>query len=265
MTIVGILIILNSLVLTVYWVIGENPHKIWVLFLCGIAIVVGFIFILQDRVIEISNKWVGTIKTAAKQATIDAKEIATIKERIEAQSVTVDLVAKSAAKAEQKLKELETITEFSKITIAAQNDDRRAFDVLESWVENKSFPMRKEAVNVFIKIRADYGGPIEPGYMNFPWPKDVDPNKLSISDLRKIYKSSDSLYHADLVNFIQKRTDMPKEDRMAFFIDVVREDGSLNATSYAGKFFAKEAGIEWRHFVVEPLLKWWEENKNQIK
>lgn len=289
----GVLIILNTIILTTWWVLGEHLHKNWAMCICIIAIFVGIFFILQDRAIEISFKWLGTIKAAAKQAATDAETIAKIKERIESQSATVDLVAQSAAevhkttteiaqkneileekvkelnnlisKATDKLQTLENITEFSKITIAAQNDDRRAFDVLKSWVENKSFPMRKEATNVFVKIRADYGGPIEPGYMNISWPKDVDPNKLSISDLRKIYKSSVSLYHADIVNFIQKRTDIPKEDRMAFFIDVVREDGSLNATSYAGKFFAKEAGIEWQHFVVEPLLKWWEENKDKIE
>jgi len=225
MKIIGILIILNALVATAYWVMGNNPNKAWVVILCGIAIVAGFTFILQDRVIEISNKWVGTIKTAAQQATTDAKEIETIKKRIEAQSATVDLVAKSAAEAEKKLQELGSITEFSKITIAAQNDDRQAFDALESWAKNKSFPMYKEAANVFIKIRADYDGPIEPGYMNFHWPKNVDPNKLSISELREIYKSSSPIYHADLVNFIQKRTDISKKDRMMFFIDAIKKGG----------------------------------------
>lgn len=169
------------------------------------------------------------------------------------------------SEATSKLQEIESITEFLKVTIAAQNDDRRAFDKLVSWIDDKLFPMRKEAVSTWVKIRADYGGPIEPGYMNFPWPKDIDPNKLSISDLRKIYTSSVSLYHAYLVNFINEKTDISKKDRMAFFIDVLKDDESLIATSYAGKFFAKDVGVEWKHFVIEPLLNWWDKNKDKIE
>lgn len=262
----GILIIINTLVVTAWWVLGEHPYKGWSMFICGIAIFAGAILIFQgqNRPMELSNKWLGTIKAASEQATADAGVIANIKKRIEAQSATVDLVAKSAAEAQVKLKELTTITEFSKVLAAAQNDDRRAFDKLASYVDDTSFPMRKEAANVYVSIRANHGGPIEPGYMNVTWPKGVDPNKLSITDLKDIYMSSDSMYHADLVNYVQTRKDIPKKDRMELFIEVLRDDESLNATSYAGKFFAKEAGIEWRPFVIKPLLDWWEQNKDKI-
>ncbi len=265
MKLLGLLIILNSLVLTGYWIIGEHPHKGWALTIGIVAIIVGIAFTLHERALEITFGSIGTIKAAAQQATIDAKTVSELKNRVEAQSATVDLVAKSAAEAKDKLQELGAITEFSKIVISAQNDDRRAFDKLTSWVEDKSFPMRKEVASAWVQIRTDFGGPLEKGYMNFTWPNNIDPNKLSIANLREAYRSSISIFHAYFVNFVNERKDISKKERMGFLIDVIRDDESLIATSYAGKFFAKEAGIEWKHFVIKPLLDWWEENKNKIE
>jgi len=263
--VLGIFLILSSLVFAICWAAGSHPHKAWVIPLCIIVVIVGMFFTLHNRAIEITFKGVGKIKAAANQATTDAEAIADIKKRIESQSATVDLVAKSAAEAKNKLQELDMITEVSKSVISAQNDDRRSFDKLTSWVDDKSFPMRKEVANAWVQIRADFGGPLTKGHMNFPWPENIDPNKLSISELRRIYTSADSIYHADLVKFINKKSDISKKDRMGFFIDVIKDDESLIATSYAGRFFAKEAGVEWKHFIIEPLLDWWNKNKDKIE
>lgn len=99
MKLIGLLIIINSLTLTGYWVIGDHPYKGWVVTLCIVAIIVGISFTFQDRAIEITFKGIGSIKAAAKQAAIDAETVSDLKNRVEAQSATVDLVAKSASEA----------------------------------------------------------------------------------------------------------------------------------------------------------------------
>lgn len=263
--ILGIFIILSALGFAIYWAAGNHPHKAWVIPLCIVVIIVGMFFTLHDRAIEITFKGVGTIKAAAEQATIDANTIAEIKNRIEAQSATVDLVAQSASEAKNQLTELKSITDFSKTVIAAQNDDRYAFNQLLLWLDDKSFPFQKEAANAVILIRANYGGPIIPGHMNFPWPKGLDNTKLNIEQLKKIYKDSAEIYHTDLVEFITTNSTFSRKDKMAFCIEVLNDDKSLLATSYAGKFFSKEANIEWKHFIVKPLLDWWKENKDKIE
>jgi len=128
--------------------------------LCVLAIFVGIFLILEDRVTELTVKGVGTIKSAAKQASADADSISDLKTRVEAQSATVDLVAQEAAdakelvndlsekntKAEEKLsqldnaindgtlavKELQLYTQFNTTVISAQSDNR-----LGNHVNNK--------------------------------------------------------------------------------------------------------------------------------
>ena len=82
----GILLIINAIIATGFWVTGEHPYKVWAMILCGVVIFAGAILIFQgqNRAMELSNKWLGTIKAAADQASIDAETIAEIKKRIEA-------------------------------------------------------------------------------------------------------------------------------------------------------------------------------------
>ena len=107
MKIVGILLILNALFLATWWVVTDHPYKPWAVLIGLVAIFVGVYFTVQDRAIEITIEKVGTIKAAARQATVDAQAVADLRQRIEAQSATVDLVAESATKAHNLIEDLE--------------------------------------------------------------------------------------------------------------------------------------------------------------
>lgn len=266
--VLGFFIILNALAFAIYWVTGNNPHKVWIIPVCTVAIIVGIFFTLYDRAIEITFKGIGTIKAAAKQAVIDAETISDLKKRIENQSATIDLVAQKATEAHKTILELEKITEFYKIEAAAQNDDRKAFDKLASLVDNKSSDLWELAANAAIKIRTTYGGAIEPGYMNVEWKEGTDPTKLSIEQIRNDYLKSLSLFHAYFVNLVWKNKVISKKERMEFFVDILKDDGSLTATFYAGKFFVKlseDPELKWSPFSTKPLLDWWEKNRDNIK
>ena len=106
MKIVGILLIFNALFLATWWVCTNHPYKTWAIFAGLVAIFVGVYFTVQDRAIEISIEKVGTIKAAAEQATIDAQAVTALRNRIESQSATVDLVAQSATKAHKLIEDL---------------------------------------------------------------------------------------------------------------------------------------------------------------
>lgn len=116
MKLLGILIIMNSLIVTGYWVSGSHQHKIWVVSICGLAAFIGIIFTMHDRAIEITFSKIGTIKAAAEQATADANAIADLRSRIEAQSATVDLVAQKATETIDQLKFIARTN--AKVTIA---------------------------------------------------------------------------------------------------------------------------------------------------
>jgi len=239
MKLLGILIIINSLVVAGYWVSGTHQHKVGVISVCVLAVFVGVIFTMHDRAIEITFNKIGTIKAAAEQATADANEVAAIKERIEAQSATVDLVAESAAKAhnliedlsrknktaETKIEELEnagaaiqkTISalqetaEFTSLVAAAQNDDRATFDKLVSWVDNKTSPYWQHAADAVARIRTDFAGQIERGHMNVPWPEGTDPRQLSLAQLKREYQGAVRVYKADLAQTVWKSSVIDEE------------------------------------------------------
>ena len=101
MKLIGILLILNSIALTAWWITSQNNHKPTVMTLCLIAVFAGLVLIFQDRITELTVKGVGTIKAATEQIQTDAKTVADLKERVENQSATVNLVAKEASKAKE--------------------------------------------------------------------------------------------------------------------------------------------------------------------
>ncbi|KPJ68698.1 MAG: hypothetical protein AMJ45_02040 [Syntrophobacter sp. DG_60] len=196
---------------------------------------------------------------------IEQKIEENISPKIETTESKLKAVDVELTKANQKLTAL---SEFTLTLMAAQNDDRLAFNQLISWVNDKSFAYRRLAGDAIVKIRTYYGGALSPGYINVDWEqKNIDPSKLTLSDLRKTYAELPSAYHAYLVNYISKRTDIPRKDKMQFFIDVLKdeEEGSLTATHYAGGFFAKEANLKWSPFVIKPLLEWWVKSKDSIE
>ena len=295
MLIVGMLLIFSALFLTTWWVCTEHPHKKWAISSGLIAIFVGVYFTVQDRAIEITIGQVGTIKAAAKQATVDAQAVADLRKRIEAQSATVDLVAQSAIKAhnliedlsqknreaeteigeleiassaiQETIAELQKTAEFMSLVAAAQNDDRTAFDKLVEWTTKKESPYWQHAADAVVRIRTEFGGPIIRGHMNVPWAKGTDPTQLSLTRLRQEYRGAIRIYKADIVETVWKSNMIDKRDKMGFYIDVLRNDDSLGATFLAGKYFvqtASDADLKWSPFSTKPLLDWWAVNHNHI-
>lgn len=295
MKIIGFLIIINSLIVTGWWVSSGHNYKWPVIFICGMAVIVGIFLIIQDRVIEISFKGIGTIKAAAKQADTDAKSITKIKQRIEAQSATIDAVALTANQASQlvddldrkntelevkvgeidKLQEessrtseaLEKIARFSTTVLAAQNDDRVAFDNLkDKWGKSQS-PLGQLGRSAYVSIRSKYHTPITPGYINVNWKEGINPGKISISECFKALSEVEPMYTADIVNKAWNSPNIAKSEKMAFFLYVAKQSTSLTGVFHAGKLFVKEAGdpnLKWDAFQIDPLLEWWEKNKDSI-
>ena len=291
---IGVLLIVNSLVVAGWWLSQQKSGMGWCVTLCLITIFAGIFLILNERAVEITIKNVGTIKAVADQAKVDAKTIAEIRERIEGQAATVDAVAKQAAdakriseevqkknqQADEKLKaideavkhgneavaELQAYTTFNKTILAAQNDDRPAFDQLGAWAEDKKYPFTAEAEQTWITILDSHNSPMMAGGFTIPWNEGVDPLKLSLEELKATYKQAPPQIRVMLVEYIwKKRTDIPKHDRMQFLADVLRNDSSLRVVEYAGLYFAGESKTKLKRLAVKQHLEWWEKNKDSIK
>lgn len=295
---IGGLIMANAGVVVAIWLYNK-PTQLWQAAAIGFfGILTGAVLFFHAELQELTIKlWGGSGTLKLRQrAAVDADAIASIRKRVEAQSATVDLAAESAAEAhalienlsaknktaEGKIKEIETagttiqetITElqetakFFSTVVAAQTDDRHAFNTLVAWIDNKSYRYRQPAADAVVQIRAEFGGPIKPGFANVPWPQGTDPEQLPLERLRDMYQSSVRLYKTSLVHAVWKSKVISKKAKMAFFVEILEEDDSLGATFYAGKFFVKAAGdpnLKWGPFSTKALLDWWQRNSITVE
>ncbi len=293
MKLIGILLVLNSIALTAWWITTQGNYKGTVVILCLIAVFAGLALILQDRITELTIKGVGTIKSATQQVQSDAKTVAELKERVENQSATVDLVAKEAFKAkaiseevaeknrraEEKLDtldeaitkanaalaDIDATTEFMMTVVAAQNDDRKAFDKLKEWSEEKNHRFSSRAEQAWNTIFENHNKLYSISGFKVPWSEDFDPSKLSLPELAQQYRGAPAQLKPALLEYIWKRDDIPKIDRLDFMMEVMNGDSSLTAVEYAGRHFTSGTNQKIKPMAVEYLSDWWKKHRKEFQ
>src|SRR3990172_5218323 len=110
--IIGLVIIISALIIIFYSAIKKKPNVKSITFIIfPISLISGVALIVIERITEIPVPYIGAIKTAEKQATSDAEKISKLKERIEAQSATIDLVAQNATDARKLSTEAKSLYE----------------------------------------------------------------------------------------------------------------------------------------------------------
>lgn len=294
MKLIGILLVLNSLALSSWWIMTHGSHKGYVLTLCFLAVFAGIALLISDRITEFSMKGIGTMKAAVSQATADANVVGELKNRVEAQSATVDLIAKDAAdakqlvnalseknsKAEEKLsqldksindgnlavKELQIYTLFNRVVLAAKNDSRKAYEQLLTWHADSSYPFQKDATQTIQTIIDQHNALMTITNTSLSLNDGRNILGLSLSDLRTVTLSSPPDIRRCVVEFVwKKRTDIPKKDRLEFLVEVIRSDESLLVVEYAGRYFSEGTGDKLKPLAIEQHIEWWKENKDSIE
>ena len=293
MKLIGILLVLNSIALTAWWITTQNNHKGIAISLCLIAVFAGLALVLQDRITELTVKGVGTIKAATEQVQSNASTVAELKKRVENQSATVDLVAKEASKAkaiseevadknkraEEKLdtldkaitkanatlNNLDTATEFTMTVVAAQNDDRMAFDMLKKWSEDKNNRFSAKATQAWSTVFESHNKPYFISGLTVPWNEGFDPSKLSLPELAQQYTNAPAQLKPAFLEYIWKRDDISKVERLDFMIKIMKQDSSLNAVEYAGRFFTSGTDQKIKPLAVEYLVEWWKNHRHEFE
>jgi len=290
---VGLLFIANSIIVAGWWVTRDYPNKGWVFTVSLLAVFAGMFLFLQDRATEVTIEGVGTIKAAVEKASEDAQAISALRQRIEAQSATVDLVAQQATTAKgmaeqlaqkseaaekklvevdsalttarSKVDELQQVTEFTRTVLAAQNDDRKAFDLLEKWANDPAFRFRSEAGAAWTAVLDEHAKSFYMSGFTVPWKQGIDPAKLTLADLRSQFSEAPTYLKPALIEYVWERKDIAQGQRMAFLADVVAKDGSLNAVEYAGRFLSDALDAKLKPLAVRALLQAWDQKKGSIK
>lgn len=160
---------------------------------------------------------------------------------------------------------LETRVEFTLTVIKAQNEDRPAFDRLRKWSQKQSFPLQEDAVQAWAKILGTHASPIFMSGYTVPWSEGIDPSTLSLERLKDEYSVAPVNTRIGLVEYIWGRADFPKQDRMAFLVEVLETDESLRVVEIAGRLFLKESKQPWTPLAVEQMIQWWSENREKME
>jgi hypothetical protein len=100
-----------------------------------------------------------------------------------------------------------------------------------------------------------------------PWIEGFDPSKLSLPLLAQQYQRAPatSLLKPALLEYIWKRDDIPKVDRLDFMIDVMKNDSSLTAVEYAGRHFTSGTELTIKPLAVEYLVEWWKNHRHEFQ
>jgi hypothetical protein len=171
----------------------------------------------------------------------------------------------SLSKATSIMGKLASINNFTSTVVAAQNDDRRAFDLLEQWANDPNNKFREQALGAWVSILDDNsGGPFFIPTGKFPWPEGYDPSQLSLNDLRRRYHELPTVMRPSLINYIWKREDFSKLDRLDFMMEIMKSDPSLKAVRYAGHYFSKGTKQQIKPLAVSLLSQWWLEHRDEF-
>jgi hypothetical protein len=167
MKVLGLLVIVNALILSASWMVGDNANKVGnatkvgVVSVTLIAVFAGFFLLVSERSTEVSVQGVGSIKAAAAAVKEDAKDVAEIKTRVENQSATIDMVAAKATQAQALTEQMKRTLDFSVTVQKALADDRAAFNHLQDYAREQS-ELSPIAGSMYVAVRINASSPIGP-------------------------------------------------------------------------------------------------------
>lgn len=165
-------------------------------------------------------------------------------------------------KAQRTLAEIRQQSEFSLAVLAAQSDDRTAFDKLLRWSEDASFPFRSQALAIRLDILKRYSEFLSgSAYLHFPWKKDFDSSRMTFPEIEDTWNYTPPQFARAYAEFVWTHTNVIKEQKLAFLHKVLTESrGSMQAADWAAKTLSQEANISYNPpFDFDKIEKWWAE------
>jgi len=167
-------------------------------------------------------------------------------------------------KAEKKLGIIELLIVFNTTVLNAQNDSRKSFDKLGTWMKDEKFILASEAFKAWTRILDEHNQPPVKELPPVPWPEGTAPSELDLSALKSYYKSINWYFRPSIIKYIYERKDFSRYEKMEFMADIIKNDDSLRAVEYAGRCFEKETSLKKKTLAITEYLNWWEENKDKI-
>ena len=174
-------------------------------------------------------------------------------------------------KTEQELRELldqarETLSQvrqqsdFVQTVLAAQSDDRKAYDQLCAWATNAYFSLRTQSEQAKFTIQKSYSGWLGEGsYADISWKDGINPAGMSFQEIEANWQLLPPIYARAYVDFVWSNTNITKEQKITFIHGVLADSrNSMQAADKAGRILADESKTRYNPpFEFGPLEKWW--------
>ncbi|NHO33435.1 hypothetical protein [Acetobacter fallax] len=295
----GIFLVLFGVGFPVWWLIKrgsiESRKGIGgkILTAGGLAGFFGVALIIQDRITTLKTP-IGTIQAATEQAVADAGDVSKLRTQAQVQTATINLVASEATKAkelsetvvkqvmeaEKKLIALDAATnsaqvllksikedeDFTMAVIGAQNNDREMFDQLKKIAGDKSNKFSSRAYAAWNQIFLSHSRSMYDTF-TVPWSNNIDPSSLSFDKLSTLFQETPSSIQPALIEYISKREDIHKVDRLEFMVNVIKNNKNLMNVEYAGRYFTRLTGQEQKinPMALDYLVSWWGEHRHEFE
>jgi hypothetical protein len=171
------------------------------------------------------------------------------------------------SEAKEDLRSLDSYSKYYAVVIAAQGEDRIAYDELGKLAVDNSFPFRVNAQQIHQKIMDDHSQGMYHSHFTINWKEGVDPNKFTLEQLKQEFLSAnqDPYRRRALLEYIWKRNDIPKILRLDFMVDVMKTDKHLMVCEYAGRYFTQGVELKIKPLALDYLIKWWVDNRSKFE
>ncbi len=150
-------------------------------------------------------------------------------------------------------------SDFVLTVLAAQSDDRNAFDKLRKWSNDNSFSLRQQAKAAELNILKSHSSFMSDAHMTMSWVEGFDTTTMTISDIRSNWNNLPSMYARAYAEFVWKHKNITKEEKLQFLHDVLGNSrGSMQTADWAAKTLAKDAKVKYNPpFDFSAIEKWW--------
>lgn len=167
------------------------------------------------------------------------------------------------AEARQLLAKLDEQSVFVLTAIAAQFDDRKAYETLSKWSQDANYHLKDEAVKVKSAIQLSYYDPhnLKP-FTLLSWDDANMPSTFGRLEIAYNWKAVPSTMAKAYVDFVWGHTNLTRDDKLYFLRSVIEDDSrnSLLAVDRAANILAGELKAKYNPcFVFTDIEKKWSE------
>ena len=262
---IGIIVIIVGVITTVVGVFMQKLTIKNAIFLGVFILASGFVIANIDVITKAKFGDYISLETSVENAKADANTISSIKKEMLTQKQNIDFIILDINSqkeiVDKEFADVQIWLRLNKLATQAQADDRKAYDELCSYRNDKDSEISKYAKQTVDKIIAEANQPMHTSW-NVPWNEGVDPNTVSFLRACNNYEQVEQFHiRCALVDFIGKNKNYQKKEKLEFLFKVLREDNHLRVCEATCRNINNLIDQNFALLDFDEYFKWLEENE----